>query len=185
LDHPAATSGDALADAYSRYVASCKARGVLPCSRESFEADSLQQLKALALAATPGPWHAPGMGEIHAENHDDIAQITFHTGDDEDCQCGTEADAKFIAGANPAVVLDMIARIGTLQGALKMANERLADLTRITLPKTGVKVAEITAVQRDLARHAAGGNVEVAATCVQAQAGIEGLLSGLDAGQLA
>ena len=53
------------------------------------------------------------------------------------------------------------------------------------LPKTGVKVTDITQLQRDLARHAAGGNIDVAATCVQAQAVIEGLLSGLDAGQLA
>jgi len=59
----AATSGDA----YSQYAASCRDRGVLPCSRESFQADQastsrpaatsgdaptdLQQLKALALAA--------------------------------------------------------------------------------------------------------------------------------------
>ncbi|MDN4061273.1 hypothetical protein QPK31_23930 [Massilia sp. YIM B02769] len=54
-----------------------------------------------------------------------------------------------------------------------------------TLPKTGIKVTDITQLQRDLARHAAGGNIDVAATCVQAQAVIEGLLSGLDAGQLA
>lgn len=53
------------------------------------------------------------------------------------------------------------------------------------MPKTGIKVTDITQLQRDLARHAAAGNVDVAATCVQAQAVIEGLLSGLDAGQLA
>ena len=52
-------------------------------------------------------------------------------------------------------------------------------------PRTGVRVTDITRVQRELTRHAAGGDVDLAATCVQAQAVIEGLLAGLDAGQLA
>jgi hypothetical protein len=75
----------------------------------------IDKLKALALAATPGPWHAPGMGEIHAENHDEIAQILYHTGDDEDMQCGTDADAAYIAAVCPATVLELIAEVERLR----------------------------------------------------------------------
>lgn len=52
------------------------------------------------------------------------------------------------------------------------------------LIKTGVTPAEISQVQRDLARLAAGGDSEVASASVRAQAVIEGLLSGLDVEQL-
>ena len=48
---------------------------------------------------TKEPWHAPGLGEIHAENHDEIAAILFHNPDyerGEDGFCGTEEDAKRI-----------------------------------------------------------------------------------------
>lgn len=50
--------------------------------------------------------------------------------------------------------------------------------------KTGITPAEITQVQRDLARLAAAGDVDVASASVRAQAVIEGLLSGLDVEQL-
>lgn len=69
--------------------------------------------------------------------------------------------------------------------AIVRSREGISPEQESTLPKTGIKVSDITAVQRDLARHAAGGNAELVATCVQAQAVIDGLLSGLDAEQLA
>lgn len=84
FDEPAATSGDA---------------------------PDLQQLKALALAATPGHWHTypitdddmyPRGLSIVAENGKTLS--------DEDTGPG-DKDAEFIAAANPAVVLDLIARI--------------------------------------------------------------------------
>lgn len=48
---------------------------------------------------TPTPWHAPGMGEIHDADHNLIAHIAFSTGEHDDDQVGTEADAKFIVRA--------------------------------------------------------------------------------------
>ena len=51
-------------------------------------------------------------------------------------------------------------------------------------PKTGVKAADVTQLQRDLVRLAAGGDSDVAAACVRVQAVIEGLLSGLVVEQL-
>jgi hypothetical protein len=57
-------------------------------------------------------------------------------------------------------------------------------LEQTSRPKTCVKVADVTQLQRDLARLAAGGDSDVAAACVRAQAVIEGLLSGLDVEQM-
>jgi len=85
FDEPAATSGDAPAD--------------------------LQQLKALALAATPGHWYTHPITDddmyprglaIVAENGKTLSNEDTGPGD---------KDAQFIAAANPAVVLDLIARI--------------------------------------------------------------------------
>lgn len=70
-----------------------------------------ETLKQAALAATPGPWHAPGMGEIHRHDHDSIAQICFNSGDEDDDSCGTDADATYIAAANPAAILAILARL--------------------------------------------------------------------------
>ncbi|GEM_PF-1878155 len=44
----AVTSGDAPADGYSQYATSCRDRGVLPCSRESFEADQASTSRPVA-----------------------------------------------------------------------------------------------------------------------------------------
>jgi hypothetical protein len=77
------------------------------------------KLKALALAATPGAWHAPGMGEIHAENHEEIAHISYHTGYEDDMQCGTDADADYIAAACPATVLALIAEVEDVDRLLR------------------------------------------------------------------
>ena len=71
--------------------------------------EELSKLREAAEAATPGPWHAPGLGELHAENHDEIAQILYAHSDEG--FCGTDADANFMAAANPATVtalLDLI-----------------------------------------------------------------------------
>jgi hypothetical protein len=69
---------------------------------------STKELRRLAEAATPGPWHTPGMGEIHRPNHDSIAQICFNGGDEDDDSCGTEADGTFIAAANPAAIIELL-----------------------------------------------------------------------------
>lgn len=83
-------------DAHSVYVKSCQDRGVLPCSRESFDADQssgadLQQLKALAMAADQGEGQ----------------HIYTHPRDSNNWK----ANAVWHEAASPAVVLDLIARI--------------------------------------------------------------------------
>lgn len=71
----------------------------------------MQELKRLAEGATPGPWSTRsawrvidsvfGEGIAHSNNLDDDVAA---------------ANARFIAAANPAVVLSLIARIEELEG---------------------------------------------------------------------
>lgn len=68
---------------------------------------------------TPTPWHAPGMGEIHDSDHNLIAHIAFSTGEHDDDQVGTEADAKFIVRAVNSHEI--------LIAALKRAREACAE----------------------------------------------------------
>ena len=79
----------------------------------SGDAPDLQQLKALALAATPGPWKAEHWNchaettVMRAEYVTVIAETTGFGRDSGECI----PDAAYIAAANPAVVLGLIARI--------------------------------------------------------------------------
>jgi hypothetical protein len=83
-----------------------------------------EELKQAALKATPGPWHSPGLGELHTENHDEIAQILYaHT---DEGYCGTDADADYIALANPEAVLSLIAQVEALEAKF-VIGERPAD----------------------------------------------------------
>ncbi|EOD3511823.1 ead/Ea22-like family protein [Cronobacter sakazakii] len=76
------------------------------------------KLKAVALAATPGPWRYQKTtpvtdAEISAENHTRVVNLL--AGD------VTPANSEFIAAANPAAVLELIA-------ALEAAENRNAEL---------------------------------------------------------
>lgn len=77
----------------------------------SGDAPDLQQLKALALAATPGPWFTRPItdDDLYARGLAIVAE-NGKTLSDEDAGPG-DKDATYIAAANPAVVLDLIARI--------------------------------------------------------------------------
>ena len=80
----------------------------------------LQQLKALALAATPGPWRA-SQNDVFAGPRYRIARNVTAGGSSKgmvDERKWELANASFIAAANPAVVLDLIARIERQKGLL-------------------------------------------------------------------
>ncbi|WP_305821339.1 hypothetical protein [Massilia brevitalea] len=89
----------------------------------SGDAPDLQQLKALALAATPGPWKAEHWNchaettVMRAEYVTVIAETTGFGRDSGECI----PDAAYIAAANPAVVLGLIARIERLNTAFELA----------------------------------------------------------------
>jgi hypothetical protein len=85
----------------------------------------LEQIKALAKAATPGPWRHTSVRDIgfsRAHHHYYVmpakptASVIAFTGEEGDPQ--GLLDAKFIAAVCPATVLQMIARIEQLGPAL-------------------------------------------------------------------
>jgi hypothetical protein len=89
-------------------------------------ASLLKQLEEKAKAATPGPWvgqpnwecSGPLKGAVIAARGLRIADILSKTvGSQDEC----EANAAFIAGANPQTVLGLIARIRELEGALEVS----------------------------------------------------------------
>ena len=92
------------------------------------------KLKAAALAATPGEWRYQKTtpvtdAEISAENHTRVVNLL--AGD------VTPANSEFIAAANPAAVLELIA-------ALEAAEKRNAVLEArtVTLPRPACTYAD-------------------------------------------
>jgi hypothetical protein len=80
----------------------------------------LENLKKLALAATPGPWYSdepfvgtsPGVSDI-------VSGVGWQHSDANQC-----ATARFIAAANPATVLELVERLEQAGQALDVAQER-------------------------------------------------------------
>lgn len=75
--------------------------------------DDTARLRALAEAATPGPWHAPGLAEVHDETHRVIAMcVDVDPVSDEERPVPDvdEGDriAAYIAAASPDVVLRLL-----------------------------------------------------------------------------
>ncbi len=81
----------------------------------------LDSLEALALKATPGPWHecpmqmfvfGPGGGDMIASTDDNGELLIRGHG----ARLPMEANAHFIAAANPSVILDLIRRVREAEG---------------------------------------------------------------------
>ncbi len=114
-DTPAAISGDAPAD--------------------------LQQLKALALAATPGPWEYKPMGEttdpeIAAANGSRVCSLVAAD--------MTKQNSRYIAAANPAVVLDLIARIERAAAPATASGDELPKMLELRARLVEMKEAAYT-----------------------------------------
>lgn len=93
-----------------------KSYGFLP---ENSPVDQLMRLKALALAATPGPWtitrnetHSAIHSARKSRNSRRVARV-FIPGD---------ADAEFIAACNPDAILKLIGDLQELRAAAAAAN---------------------------------------------------------------
>lgn len=103
-----------------------------------------EKLKALAMAATPGPWFGPrvtdqmpiGMIGVYQADEEGpipgaIVCTVGHSDDD-----GVMDDAAYIAAANPTAILALLAEIGELEKALDAAlqkdigNEKLINVMR-------------------------------------------------------
>ncbi len=108
----------------------------------------LEELKALALAATPGPWAAMHRyhysnkkwegAEIESLPKQVTRKIKTYTGEireitdnyyvcgnynyEEGGVCSTKDDADYIAAANPAIILALIKAVEALGGVIKEAD---------------------------------------------------------------
>ncbi|EOV4177402.1 TPA: hypothetical protein U5D93_003437 [Yersinia enterocolitica] len=112
--------------------------------------NNLEELKKVALAATPGPWEkcdSYGPNEngtcISAVERPDlmIASTTGYYG-----RVGGIANTHFIALANPAVILDLIAQLEAAQKERDEFRRRL-KLERSILEDTDKQLAELKALQ--------------------------------------
>lgn len=95
----------------------------------------LDALQAAAETATPGPW-APGAARFDYD-HNETHYVAPRFGARNICQVYSEsapADASFIAAANPAVVLELVA-------AHRSALARIARVEAL-LPKWGAERAK-------------------------------------------
>ena len=74
---------------------------------------NINELEQLAKAATPGPWHSPGLGEVHDDNNNCVIVDVCWREEGEFIENsvgnGTQLDADYIAAANPSAIIELIA----------------------------------------------------------------------------
>lgn len=78
-----------------------------------------EELRALAEAATPGPWEVVGESVVTDGNAATVAVIEAPD---------YEEDAAYIAAANPTAVLDLLDRLAAAEARASAAEARLAGL---------------------------------------------------------
>lgn len=98
----------------------------------------LDKLEALAKAATPGPWeqsHREGDDEmyrtqVYTADGETIASLAWYPKDMGGGRIGTyrEANAAFMAAANPATILDLIASARRDAEEIERLRARFAEL---------------------------------------------------------
>ncbi|MBH3171932.1 ead/Ea22-like family protein [Serratia marcescens] len=81
--------------------------------------DKFSELKAAAMAATPGPWVVTDKNNVEAPNQKRFRPVAYIFGNRAEHK--RAADAAFIAAANPAVVLAILAE-------LEAKDKRIAEL---------------------------------------------------------
>lgn len=94
----------------------------------------LAALKAAALAATPGPWHTPDR-TYHAVHEDEAGEMVASA------MCA--ADARHIALANPATILQLVERVRRLEAvaaAIRVVDDDLSVL-EVQVPYQGSYVS--------------------------------------------
>lgn len=101
--------------------------------------NKLSELKAAAMAATPGPWKwftSNSMARLSStpSGKDGDVISAFRASDGVPCVSVSQSDMAFIAAANPAAVLALLAE-------LEARDKRIAELERILDGVTPVMIA--------------------------------------------
>jgi hypothetical protein len=100
--------------------------------------NDLRELLGACGQATPGPWHAPGLGEVHCDHDNDVhvhldgKPLLDHDGEpvSEICDSATEINANFIARFDPttcAALVKEVIRLRTVINKTLDDNGHLAD----------------------------------------------------------
>ncbi|HCU0430167.1 TPA: ead/Ea22-like family protein [Serratia marcescens] len=95
--------------------------------------DKFIELKAAAMAATPGPWVVTEKNNVEAPNQKRFRPVAYIFGNRAEHK--RAADAAFIAAANPAVVLALLAELEDERASREQwqqnctrAEERISEL---------------------------------------------------------
>ncbi|MBX3533368.1 MAG: ead/Ea22-like family protein [Xanthobacteraceae bacterium] len=104
------------------------------------------ELRELAEAATPGPWAATLDENYSVVTGPDGAAIALP--DYETGICLEEADAAFIAAANPKTVLALLAERDRLREALEEATRHIERALEASMPLKGVDGAGVPYAKR-------------------------------------
>lgn len=114
----------------------------------------IERLKQLAQAASPGPWTITE----HAPEFDFEASYSIAIGEDDDAICDQSyypsapnriEDARFIAAANPATVLELITELERCrESATRQAGERIVSALEAMIP--AIRGEETAQFLRDL-----------------------------------
>lgn len=129
------------------------------------------ELKDKAEKATPGPWNVDSLGNIFRTPHakdEDYQPVVLLTKSSLDEYAPTEADAAYIAAANPQVVLAMIELLqDDIFPAYELADEvRLLKIENERLSKEAAWLAEQVLPRcPGLCSHGENTDHEVCITC--------------------
>lgn len=85
------------------------------------------ELRALATAATPGPWKHTALWAIEARDDNGDWQSIAGTHVDDEHNDQRFTDAAYIAAANPATALSLLDRIATLEAESKRLRELVSE----------------------------------------------------------
>ena len=80
------------------------------------------ELKRLAQAATPGPWHVSGYAPEAIRSSNSIVRAVARRAAPEDTWDVARRDAAYIAAANPQAILALIERLEALEEAVNGAH---------------------------------------------------------------
>ena len=105
------------------------------------------ELRKLALAATPGPWQA------QQRNKQEAIYIVGPAGVPPACHAFYADNAAYIAAANPATVLALLDELEAAHASRREAQARVAELTEKMQARVDKLTEKVQALGRDVHRN--------------------------------
>ncbi len=110
--------------------------------RGTLTAAQIADLRRVLAAATPLPWHAPGLGEIHSDHEHGVYVGVDHEGDPDPvvADMSTDENAEFIAAACNAMP-KLLAEVEAQAAEVTRLRTRIASLPTNEPPADGLIAA--------------------------------------------